>query len=398
MAIENAGLLPTLLRLRSPDGWSAFHHLAEKHGRHMKYLLDHMGTPSKILILNVRNIQRSNFPVGRMLCGQAEAYVDILKDHADLRAYLTHGAESFHEGWSPVHVLAEHYGAHFYKLLSCLSVSEVMEFLGVRNTSTKLPVAYMFCSKQIAWFIRLLEDRAELVVHVASLHTQEGWSVFHHMAEKYGTQMLELVSSVPHFAPTILAERSTNTQLPVCYMVAVHFPEIYSQIYLRHESLREAMVIPTYEGWTAFHHLAEKHGRLLVTVLRSLNADEVLAVLRLINMKKNNLTVAHFYAATNGPFFLQVLAGQPEVRRKLMDLGDADGWTVFHVFARKYGEDLRTLLRALDEGEILDILHSSNLVTHRDNVFETFTRAHPALAADFYLSLPSSNTLAQHFS
>ena len=180
------------------------------------------------------------------------------------------------------------------------------------------------------------------------------------------------------------------------YLQADVMPAIFVQRYLdsspNDRSTSRTARITT--GWSAFHRLAEHHGREMCRLLEAIEASEAVEILGIVNTANAERTsVSAFLFRQNQPpevirSVVDLCLARPAIRNALKDIRSG-GWTAFHYLSEHHGRELCRLLEAVEASEAVEILGIVNTANAARTSVASFLYKHPLSAVDLCLARPA---------
>jgi hypothetical protein len=182
-------LRSSLLAMRTCDGWSAFHRLADVHCAQFADMVSTLDPKSASEILELQS--DSGFPVAYQLADKSpDIFVKIVLDRPELRACLIHLRNR--DGWTAFHRLLDVHEDHITKLLTVIDRPEAAEILLIQSGSG-FPVAYQLANNMPALLVTLVRESIEIRTALMTASNRDGWSAYHRLADIHASHFAQLI-------------------------------------------------------------------------------------------------------------------------------------------------------------------------------------------------------------
>jgi len=359
----------------NPSGWSALHNLAEHYGLALTQLLESLPEDEALEVLGLVNEASEEKTAVWWFYARlnGQHLVSLLRARPALQAPLARLASP--AGWTPLHVLAEHWGEALAGLLVSLGSEEAARVLEMGNTvyAENATVGCTLAKHHAPHFLALAAASAELRARVLGLErcTAGGWSCWHVLAEWSAPALLRLLASASlddHAVLKLLATGSERARAEhelaaagegVCvwnFLVRDHSAGLAELLGARGGVRQGVAGLRSEEGRGALSVLASqpRGSKAMGELLRALPEDEVLSILQAEDPSLRS--VLGVMASESKPQLAELLLARPELREWAAGPARAGGWSAWHLLAAGKERVLTPLLLALDDDEARRVL------------------------------------------
>jgi hypothetical protein len=212
-----------------------------------------------------------------------------------------------------------------------------------------------------------------------------GWTAFHRLAEHHGRELCRLLEAIePSEAVDILSIVNTSDAQRTSVAAFLYRHASYTvDLCLARPAIRNALkgIRNDSKGYTAFHSLAEHHGRELCRLLEAIEPSEAVDILSIVNTTNARFNnVAAFLGQKHASDTVDLCLARPAIRNALKSIRH-EGDTAFHSLAEHHGRELCRLLEAIEPSEAVDILSIVNTIdAQRTTVAALLARSIPDLS------------------